>query len=60
LAKARLDVQNAEAVVTHQQWLVAELGRDGHPTAQAEQLLVTFQTALERFRDRLRAVESES
>ena len=57
LAQAEIDVAAGTEHVERQREILAELGRDGHPTTQAEQLLRTFEDSLALHieeRDRLR------
>jgi len=56
LAQAERDVGLGTRHVQRQREILAELGRDGHPTEQAEQLLRTFEESLKLHvgeRDRL-------
>ncbi|MBV9974077.1 MAG: hypothetical protein JO105_01650 [Hyphomicrobiales bacterium] len=56
LAQAQKDVALGTRHVERQLEILAELGRDGHPTAQAEELLRTFEECLRlhiQGRDRL-------
>jgi len=46
LAQAERDVGLGTRHVERQREIIAELGRDGHPTEQAEQLLQTFEDSL--------------
>ena len=46
LAQAEKDVALGTLHVERQLEILAELGRDGHPTKQAEQLLQTFEDSL--------------
>lgn len=53
----RRHVREGQRIVRDQRALVAQLRRDGHPTAVAEQLLAEFEHALEIHYADLRLIE---
>ena len=59
LAKAEEHIRTGKRIISRQREILAELKRDGHATAQAEQLLREFEHQQARFTEDCNRIRAE-